>query len=75
MSWGDFSIVDVTWKSLSWMVEHRDFDWVVFLSEQDYPDRPARRRSNGDWRRSGVDAFIEAKPIDRIDDADLAHGL
>ncbi len=70
VSWGDFSIVDVTWKSLSWMVEHRDFDWVVFLSEQDYPIAPLDKLEAA-LATSGVDAFIEAKPIDRIEDADL----
>jgi hypothetical protein len=35
--WGDFSIVDACWRSLAWMSEHLDFDWVVLLSGQDYP--------------------------------------
>ena len=70
VSWGDFSIVDMTWTSLSWMVKHLDFDWVVFLSEQDYPIAPVdelEQRLAG----SGVDAFVEARPIHLIDDADL----
>jgi hypothetical protein len=70
VSWGDFSIVDITWKSLSWMVEHRDFEWVVFLSEQDYPIAPL-----GDLEQrlqeSDADVFVEARPIDRIEDSDL----
>jgi len=67
VSWGDFSIVAATWTSLSWMVKNLEFDWVVFLSEQDYPIAPLgalEERLAG----SGVDAFIEARPIDRIDD-------
>ena len=70
VSWGDFSIVDMTWTSLAWMVEHRDFDWVVFLSEQDYPIAPLIRLEQ-QLERSDVDAFIEARPIHLIEDADL----
>lgn len=70
VSWGDFSIVAATWKSLSWMMKNLEFDWVVFLSEQDYPIAPLgelEQRLAG----SGVDAFIEARPIDQIEDAVL----
>jgi hypothetical protein len=70
VSWGDFSIVDITWRTLSWMVQHRGFDWVVFLSEQDYPVAPLdvlERRLAG----SDVDAFIDATPVQLIDDGDL----
>ncbi|HEY5025191.1 MAG TPA: beta-1,6-N-acetylglucosaminyltransferase [Acidimicrobiales bacterium] len=70
VSWGDFSIVDVTWKSLSWMVGHLDFDWVVLLSEQDYPIAPLDTLE-ATLAASGVDAFVEAKVVDRIEDADL----
>jgi len=70
VSWGDFSIVDITWTSLSWMVEHRVFDWVVFLSEQDYPIAPVIRLEER-LERSGADAFVEARPIHLIEDAVL----
>jgi Core-2/I-Branching enzyme len=70
VTWGDFSIVDVTWKGLSWMVEHRDFDWVVFLSEQDYPIAPLDQLEKK-LGESDVDAFIEATPIHLVEDADL----
>jgi len=70
VSWGDFSIVDVTWKSLSWMVRHLDFDWVLFLSEQDYPIAPLDKLEEK-LAGSGVDAFVAAKPLHLIEDADL----
>jgi hypothetical protein len=70
VSWGDFSIVDATWKTLSWTIEHRDFDWVVFLSEQDYPVAPLEKLE-ATLAASGVDAFIEARILDRIEDAEL----
>lgn len=70
VSWGDFSIVDVTWKSLSWMVKHLDFDWVIFLSEQDYPIAPLDALE-AKLAASGADAFVAATTLDRIEDADL----
>ncbi len=70
VAWGDFSIVDVTWKSLSWMVENLEFDWVIFLSEQDYPIAPLGRLEQR-LAESGADAFIEATPLQLIEDPDL----
>jgi hypothetical protein len=70
VSWGDFSIVEVTWKTLTWMVEHEGFDWVVFLSEQDYPIAPLDRLEDH-LATADVDAFIHARPIHLIDDPDL----
>ncbi|HLM96449.1 MAG TPA: beta-1,6-N-acetylglucosaminyltransferase [Acidimicrobiales bacterium] len=70
VSWGDFSIVEITWRTLSWMAEHRDFDWVIFLSEQDYPIAPLDRLEER-LEGSDVDAFVAAQPIGLIDDAAL----
>jgi hypothetical protein len=69
VEWGDFSIVKALWKSLSWMVEHLDFDWVVFLTEQDYPIA-ALAQLEERLSSSGVDAFLEAVPAQRIEDPD-----
>ena len=70
VSWGDFSIVDMTWRSLAWMVEHTEFDWVVFLSEQDYPVAPPGALEQY-LQASGADAFSAARRIDAIADPDL----
>jgi hypothetical protein len=67
VSWGDFSIVNAVWKPLSWMVENLAFDWMVLLSEQDYPIVPLAQLEQR-LSASGVDAFIEAERIDRIED-------
>jgi hypothetical protein len=69
VSWGDFSVVNAVWKPLSWMVENLDFDWMVLLSEQDYPIVPLAQLEQR-LSASGVDAFIEAEPIERIGDLD-----
>lgn len=68
IEWGDFSQVDVYWRSLTWMLEHVEFDWVIFLSAQDYPIKPLHmlyRHLN----ESGVDAFVDGCPIDEIQDS------
>jgi len=67
VSWGDFSVVNAIWKPLSWMVENLEFDWVVLLSEQDYPIVPLEQLEQR-LSASGVDAFIEAEPIHLIKD-------
>jgi hypothetical protein len=38
--WGDYSLVDCTWRALGWMADHLEFDWVILLSAQDYPIKP-----------------------------------
>jgi hypothetical protein len=67
VSWGDFSIVTALWSTLSWMVEHLEFDWVVFLTEQDYPIAPLDQLEHR-LSAADVDAFLEARPIDLIEE-------
>ncbi|MGY5882412.1 beta-1,6-N-acetylglucosaminyltransferase [Modestobacter lacusdianchii] len=63
--WGDISLDRARWDVLRWAVEHVDFDWLVLLSEQDYPIAPlgelGRRLAN-----SGVDAVLDTEPITEI---------
>jgi hypothetical protein len=70
VEWGDFSIVSALWTTLSWMVEHLDFDWVVFLTEQDYPIAPLGQLEQR-LSASGVDAFLEAVRTDLIEDPNV----
>ena len=49
------------------MVENLEFDWVVFLSEQDYPIVPLEQLEQR-LAESGVDAFIESEPIHLIEE-------
>ncbi len=60
--WGDFSIVAACWRSMAWMSEHLDFDWVVLLSGQDYPIKPLA--TLGEYL-AGLqsDAVLRAAPI------------
>lgn len=65
MGWGDYSIVDACCRSLEWMNEHLEFDWVVFLSGQDYPIKPLNEFK--DYLDAiGADAVVRASPINDL---------
>lgn len=40
IGWGDYSVVEACQRSIEWMTDHLEFDWVVMLSAQDYPIKP-----------------------------------
>lgn len=65
--WGDISLDQARWRVMRWALEHLEFDWLVLLSEQDYPIAPT-----GDLGRylagSGADIVLETEPIDEIAD-------
>jgi hypothetical protein len=63
--WGDFSLLEAYWRSMTWMVENLEFDWLMLLSGQDYPIKPL----NGFHEYlAGInaDAVVDAVPIDDI---------
>jgi hypothetical protein len=68
--WGDFSLEGVRWRAFRWIKENLDVDWVVLLSEQDYPIAPL-----GDLRArlgaTAADAVISGEKIDQIEDRQL----
>lgn len=63
LRWGDFSVVDMHWRCFDWAMTYVDFDWLVLLSEQDYPVWPLERTEHL-LRGSGSDAFVEAEMVD-----------
>lgn len=65
LRWGDFSVVDMHWRGFEWAAEHREFDWLVLLSEQDYPVWPFERTEQF-LRGAGADAFLKAAPVDPV---------
>jgi hypothetical protein len=83
--WGGFGFVRAALKGLGHLVsEEVDFDYVLLLSGQDYPLRPAEsiERFFGEARgRSYMDAFPLPRPggwgprggMDRIEDWHLIH--
>ena len=62
LGWGDFSVVDMHWRCYDWAVRHLDFDWLVMLSEQDYPVW-ALERTEKLLGGSDSDAFVEAEVV------------
>jgi Core-2/I-Branching enzyme len=67
--WGTFSIVDAVWRSLGWMTDRLEFDWIVLLSAQDYPIKPLAD-FGAFLAGTDADVVLNARPVDQI--ADLA---
>jgi hypothetical protein len=41
VQWGEFSMVEMELHCIDWIIQHQlEFDWLVFLSGQDYPIQP-----------------------------------
>ena len=63
LSWGDFSVVDMHWRCFRWAVEHVEFDWLVLLSEQDYPVQPLSKIETSLFTAQ-ADALLDAYTVD-----------
>jgi Core-2/I-Branching enzyme len=65
LPWGGFGMVDAIYRSMAWMVEHIEFDWLILLSGQDYPIKPLA--TLGDYLAAiRADVMMEATPIDQL---------
>jgi Core-2/I-Branching enzyme len=62
LSWGDFSVVDMHWRCFEWALERVEFDWLILLSEQDYPVWPLAQTEDL-LSRSDSDIFIDAHTV------------
>ena len=57
--WADFGLVAAFWRSMAWMIEHIEFDWLILLSAQDYPIKPLAKL--GDYLdATGADVLLRA---------------
>jgi Core-2/I-Branching enzyme len=65
--WGDFSVVDAVWRSMAWMLERLEFDWLVLLSAQDYPIKPLADLG-AFLAGTDADVVLNARPVDEIAD-------
>ncbi|CAA9381105.1 MAG: hypothetical protein AVDCRST_MAG64-656 [uncultured Phycisphaerae bacterium] len=63
VDWGGFSQCAMILRSLRWLLDHREFDWVVHLSGQDYPIRPLAE-IEASLAATGHDGFVDARPAD-----------
>ncbi len=73
LSWGDFSVVDMHWRCFKWALDRIDFDWVILLSEQDYPVWPLGETEEL-LSRSHADAFMDAHTVDEATEWPQAIG-
>jgi Core-2/I-Branching enzyme len=63
--WGDFSLVDSVWRSITWMTEHVEFDWVIQLSAQDYPIKSLVTLERY-LATTGADVLLQSLPINDL---------
>ncbi|HEV7950222.1 MAG TPA: beta-1,6-N-acetylglucosaminyltransferase, partial [Glaciihabitans sp.] len=70
ITWGDMTLEAARWSVFRWILTHLDVDWVVLLSEQDYPIRPLSelRQQIVDSR---ADALLVGERVDHIADPEL----
>lgn len=65
--WGDLSLDVERWRVFHWIFVNLDVDWVILLSEQDYPiSSPGKLRTL--LADSGADALIGGRKVDEIED-------
>jgi hypothetical protein len=64
--WGLFDTCAVILRCMRWLLDHHEFDWVVYLSGQDYPIRPVAAIEN-DLAHASHDGYLQAKSIRDID--------
>lgn len=66
--WGDFSLVDACWRSMVWMIDHMQFEWLILLSAQDYPIKPLDTLED---YLAGLraDVLLETLPINELNKA------
>jgi hypothetical protein len=65
VDWGDMSQVDLALSAVDWIVGRHDPDWMVYLSGQDYPLRPAWLIAEH-LDAADLDAFIDAQPVEAV---------
>ena len=63
VEWGAFSQVRMCLDSTKWILRNRTFDWLVYLSGQDYPIKPVAEIEEF-MRTCEWDALLRAFPID-----------
>jgi Core-2/I-Branching enzyme len=65
IQWGKFSQVEMTLRSIQWALDRYEFDWLVFLSGQDYPIQPLSAIEDF-LDRTTYDGFLQATPVEDL---------
>lgn len=61
--WGHISQVHAMWRGIEWLErENLPFDWMIFLSGQDYPIKPLSQ-IEAELRRTKVDGYVHYEII------------
>jgi hypothetical protein len=67
VAWGDMSLEAARWRVFRWIRDHLDVDWIMLLSEQDYPVAPFERLRER-LAASGADAILSAQRVEDMTD-------
>jgi len=61
--WGHISVVRAMWRGIEWLEKERfPFDWMIFLSGQDYPIRPLNQ-IEAELQHTKHDGFVHHEII------------
>ena len=63
IGWGKFAACEMVLEAMRYLLDHRAFEWVIYLSGQDYPIRPLSEIER-ELATTPYDGFIQAKPVD-----------
>ena len=66
VGWGAFSMCVMVLRCMRWLLANRDFDWVVYLSGQDYPVKPLAQ-SERELTDSAYDGYLWTQPIEDVE--------
>lgn len=66
VGWGAFSMCVMVLRCMRWLLEHRDFDWVVYLSGQDYPVKPVAQIER-ELADSTYDGYLWTQPVEDVE--------
>ncbi|HEV2296309.1 MAG TPA: beta-1,6-N-acetylglucosaminyltransferase [Tepidisphaeraceae bacterium] len=64
VEWGRFTQCLMIRRSMQWLLDNRDVDWVVYLSGQDYPIKPLAQIER-DLAAAEYDGFLDARPAEQ----------
>ena len=62
--WGEFSLTQAVLHSIEWISRKFKFNWLVFISGQDYPIQPIREIEKF-LNTTNYDGFIRAVPLEK----------
>lgn len=62
VTWGEFSLLEAILHSLRFISTHIDYDWILTISENDYPATPLRK-IEAELKATTYDAFVRSTPV------------